>query len=96
MREIALTFFHARSAWLEKVMPVGADIIVSGRMEWFNGRPSMVHPDHITSAENAGELPLVEPVYPLTAGLSGRVLQRAIRQALRKLPDLPEWLAEGS
>lgn len=90
--EIALTFFHARSAWLEKVMPVGADIIVSGRMEWFNGRPSMVHPDHITSAENASQLPLVEPVYPLTAGLSGRVLHKAIRQALRKLPDLPEWL----
>ncbi len=90
--EIALTFFHARSAWLERTMPVGADIIVSGRMEWFNGRPSMVHPDHIALAENADELPLLEPVYPLTAGLSGRILRRAVTQAVERVPDMPEWL----
>ncbi|MEX0953673.1 MAG: ATP-dependent DNA helicase RecG [Rhizobiaceae bacterium] len=89
--EIALTFFHARAPWLEKVLPVGADVIVSGRMEWFNGRPSMVHPDHIVPAEEAASLPLVEPVYPLTAGLSGKLLVRAIQQAFALLPDLPEW-----
>ncbi len=91
--EIALTFFHARPAWIERTMPVGADIVVSGKMEWFNGRPSMVHPDHIALAENVSELPLVEPVYPLTAGLSGRVLHRAINQAANRLPEnMPEWL----
>jgi ATP-dependent DNA helicase RecG len=89
--EIALTFFHARAQWLEKVLPVGADVVVSGRMEWFNGRPSMVHPDHIVSAEEATSLPLIEPVYPLTAGLSGKVLARAIGQSFERLPDLPEW-----
>src|SRR5581483_2767891 len=47
--EIALTFFHAVDAWLDKQLPVGATRYVSGRMEWFNGRPSMVHPDHIVS-----------------------------------------------
>src|SRR5690606_26974857 len=45
--EITLTFFHAHAAYLEKQLPEGADVVVSGRMEWFNGRPSMVHPDHI-------------------------------------------------
>lgn len=89
--EIALTFFHANQAWLERTMPVGADIVVSGRMEWFNGRPSMVHPDHIALAENADELPLLEPVYPLTAGLSGKILSRAISQAVEKVPLFPEW-----
>jgi ATP-dependent DNA helicase RecG len=89
--EIALTFFHANGPWLEKIMPVGADIVVSGRMEWFNGRPSMVHPDHIASAEEADSLPLIEPVYPLTAGLSPKTLRRAIAQALARLPEMPEW-----
>jgi ATP-dependent DNA helicase RecG len=51
----------------------------------------MVHPDHVALAEEAGALPLVEPVYPLTAGLSPKVLRRAIGQALERLPDLPEW-----
>ncbi|MFK0689505.1 ATP-dependent DNA helicase RecG [Mesorhizobium sp. IMUNJ 23033] len=89
--EIGLTFFHAHAAYLEKAMPVGEHVVVSGRMEWFNGRPTMVHPDHIALASDAEALPLVEPVYPLTAGLSGKVLRRAIGQALGRLPELPEW-----
>src|SRR6185312_9420739 len=89
--EIALTFFHANTAWLERSLPVGEEVTVSGRMEWFNGRPSMVHPDYIARAADAGGLPLVEPVYPLTAGLSGKVLRRAIGQALERVPELPEW-----
>ena len=52
----------------------------------------MVHPDHIALAGEADNLPLVEPVYPLTAGLSAKVLRRAIGQALARLPELPEWL----
>ncbi|MCV3241593.1 ATP-dependent DNA helicase RecG [Mesorhizobium sp. ZC-5] len=90
--EIGLTFFHAHAAYLEKAMPVGENIVVSGRMEWFNGRPTMVHPDHIALAGQADGLPLLEPVYPLTAGLSSKVLRRAIGQALARLPQLPEWL----
>ena len=90
--EIALTFFHAHAAYLEKSLPEGEHVVVSGRMEWFNGRPSMVHPDHIARADDTEALPLVEPVYPLTAGLSAKVLRRAIAGALEKLPELPEWL----
>jgi ATP-dependent DNA helicase RecG len=89
--EIALTFFHAHAAYLEKQLPEGEQVLVSGRMEWFNGRASMVHPDHIALASEAESLPLVEPVYPLTAGLSGKVLRRAVAQALGRLPTLPEW-----
>ncbi|WP_159585789.1 ATP-dependent DNA helicase RecG [Chelativorans xinjiangense] len=89
--EIALTFFHAHQAYLERQLPVGAEVLVSGRMEWFNGRPSMVHPDYIVPAAEAEALPPLEPVYPLTAGLSAKVLRRAIGRALARLPDLPEW-----
>ncbi len=89
--DIALTFFHAHAAYLEKQLPEGGQVVVSGRMEWFNGRPTMVHPDHIAPAEEAESLPLVEPVYPLTAGLSPKVLRRAVGQALERVPALPEW-----
>ncbi len=92
--EIALVFFRAQGGWLEKQMPVGEQITVSGRMEWFNGRPQMVHPDHIVLTEDAGALPLIEPVYPMTAGLSGKVLKRAMAQALSRIPALPEWQNE--
>ncbi|MDG4886080.1 ATP-dependent DNA helicase RecG [Mesorhizobium sp. WSM4887] len=89
--EIALTFFHAHAAYLQKMLAEGERVVISGRMEWFNGRPTMVHPDHIAPLDEAEGLPLVEPVYPLTAGLSAKVLRRAIGQALGRLPELPEW-----
>ncbi|WP_274424503.1 ATP-dependent DNA helicase RecG [Chelativorans sp. YIM 93263] len=89
--EIALTFFHARQQWLEKILPTGAEVLASGRMDWFNGRASMVHPDYIVPAAEADTLPPLEPVYPLTGGLSPKVLRRAIGQARERLPELPEW-----
>ena len=89
--EIALVFFHARPNWLERALPVGETRYVSGRVEWFNGAPQMVHPDYIVDEAGFADLPRMEPIYPLTAGLSIRVLRRAIAAALSELPDLPEW-----
>jgi ATP-dependent DNA helicase RecG len=89
--EVALTFFRGHREWLEKQLPVGETVIVSGKMDWFNGRPSMVHPDHMSSLADAADLPLVEPVYPLTAGLSGKIVRKAVDRALGLLPPLPEW-----
>ena len=90
--EITLTFFHAKGDWLQKALPEGERMLVSGRIEWFNGRPSMVHPDHMVPVSRAEDLPALEPVYPLTAGLSTKVLRRAVLGATTRLPDLPEWL----
>ncbi len=90
--EIILTFFHAQLPWLEKMLPEGETVIVSGKVEWFNGRASMVHPDYIASLEDAANLPMVEPVYPSTAGLSSKTLGRAMKEALTRVPVLPEWI----
>ncbi len=42
----------------------------------------------------ADNLPLVEAVYPMTAGLSAKVLRKAIEGGCRKLPVFPEWIDE--
>lgn len=89
--EIALTYFRAKSAWLEKLYPVGETVIISGKMEWFNGRPTMVHPDQAISLADMEKFPFVEPVYPLTAGLGQRQAAKAVHAALEGLPVLPEW-----
>jgi ATP-dependent DNA helicase RecG len=93
--ELALTFFHVKGNWLEKALPVDETVIVSGKVDWFNGRASMVHPDYMVRAAEAGSLPLVEPVYGLTAGLSSKLLHKSIEAAVARVPDLPEWLDES-
>ncbi|PPJ46645.1 DNA helicase RecG [Rhizobium sp. KAs_5_22] len=90
--ELALTFFRVKGNWLEKALPVDETIIVSGKVDWFNGRPSMVHPDLMVKASEAENMPLVEPVYPLTAGLSPKVLRKQIEHAVERVPELPEWV----
>jgi ATP-dependent DNA helicase RecG len=93
--ELALTFFRVKGNWLEKALPVDETVTVSGKVDWFNGRPSMVHPDYMVRAGEAENLPLVEPVYPLTAGLSARILRKAVEAALPRIPDFPEWIEEA-
>ena len=86
-----LIFFHASASYLQKLLPVGERRIVSGRIEDYAGRPQMPHPDHVVAPDKADDLPLLEPVYPLTAGLSGKTLRKAALQAVARLPKLPEW-----
>lgn len=86
-----LVFFHAERKFIERQLPVGAERYVSGRIEHYGDATQMVHPDYIVAPEARNELPLLEPVYPLTAGLSGKILGKAIRQALERVAMLPEW-----
>ena len=90
-----LIFFHARDEYLRRMLPTGARRIVSGKAELFDGIAQMVHPDHMLPLEDAGEIPDFEPVYPLTAGVTQRVMAKGVQSALTRLPDLAEWIDPG-
>jgi ATP-dependent DNA helicase RecG len=93
--EMALVFFRAKGNWLEKSLPIDETVMVSGKVDWFNGRVSMVHPDHVARLSEGQSLPLIEPVYPLTAGLSPKILRKTIEAAVERVPDLPEWIDDS-
>lgn len=88
---IDLVFFRAQPQFIEGQLPVGEVRTISGRIERYGDALQMAHPDYILSPEKRDELPLLEPVYPLTAGLTGKVLVKACRQALERTPTLEEW-----
>ena len=90
--EFQLVFFHARGEYLQKLLPTGQRRLVSGRVELFDGIAQMVHPDHVLRCEEAGELPLFEPVYPLVAGVTQKIVAKGVASALARTPDLPEWI----
>ncbi len=75
----------------EKQMPVGAKLLVSGKVELFSGRRVMAHPQHVVPADRPEQMPPIEPVWPLTAGLWPRQVANAMAQALSRVPSLPEW-----
>ncbi|WP_425408660.1 ATP-dependent DNA helicase RecG [Hyphococcus sp.] len=92
---VTLVFFHARADYLKKQAPEGSQRLVSGKIEDFNGQRQMAHPDYIADPENPGDMPVFEPVYPLTAGLSSNVLRKAVAQSLDRAPVLAEWQDES-
>ena len=88
---IDLVFFHVEKKFIVRQLPIGEVRYVSGRVEQYGETLQMTHPDYIVEPERRHELPLLEPVYPLTAGLSGKVLGKAARQMMERVPPLPEW-----
>jgi len=89
---LTVAFFHAREDYLRRALPPGEKRLISGEVETYGGELQMTHPDHVLKLEEAQDLPPYEPVYPLTAGLSGKVLAKAVAAALERVPELPEWL----
>jgi ATP-dependent DNA helicase RecG len=89
---LVLAYFHAKGDQIARMLPVGAERVISGRVEFYGAVPQIVHPDRIAPADSEEQVRGVEPVYPLTAGLSSRVVARAVAVACERAPALPEWL----
>ncbi len=89
--DLTLTYFNASRDYLQKLLPVGERRYVSGTVELYDHMLQMVHPDRVVAEADLAKLPLVEPVYPLTEGLTLNQVRRAADAALARLPTLPEW-----
>ena len=87
---------------IQKLVQVGSEFLVYGRVGFFQGSPQLTHPEiEVFQGEAAGRPEFLEPVYPTTEklkirGLGGRQLGK-LTQALfniLKERDLPENLPE--
>lgn len=92
--DLILIFFKAYPDSLQKLLPVGSERIVSGKLDAFNGTLQMNHPDYIGRPEEEDNIKGIEPVYPLTAGISNKMMRKYINAALGCTPQLPEWQDE--
>ena len=93
--EFMLVYFHAKGDFLQGLLPTGQRRVVSGKAEIFDGVAQMPHPDHVLRPEEAGQLPPYEPVYPLVAGITQKLVAKGVAAALQRCPDLPEWIDAG-
>jgi ATP-dependent DNA helicase RecG len=89
---LSVAYFRGKRDMLERMFPIGQTRLVSGAVTMYEGMRQMLHPDHVVDPSRGEAPPNVEPIYPLTAGLPGRTLARAIQTALETAPETPEWL----
>jgi ATP-dependent DNA helicase RecG len=84
--ELELVWFKGIS-YVEKILEVGVDYLVFGKIGFFNGKPQMAHPDlEIFVPQKAGGKIFLEPIYSTTEKLKARGLNaKAISKLTHQL-----------
>lgn len=88
---VHLIWFAGSPRHIESLAPRGERRLVTGKVERFNNEVQIAHPDYILPLDKADEIPLSEPVYPATQGLTSRVMRKLAQGALAATPELDEW-----
>ncbi len=89
---LTLIYFRANRNWLERTFRLNSQVMASGLVQDHSGGRQMLHPDHVVNPVEDELPPEVEPVYPMTAGLTGRQLRKFLGAALDGLPAFGEWI----
>jgi ATP-dependent DNA helicase RecG len=78
--------------WIAEAMQPGTRWVLCGKVEAKFGGKTLQNPAY---EPFDGSLPGILPVYPVTEGVSQKVLRALIRDALKLAGDFPETLPEG-
>ncbi len=91
-----LTVFFFGQPYLQNQLKRGEQVVVSGRVEQYLGKPSMNNPEwELLEFDNLHTRAIV-PVYPLTKGLPARTLRRIMKSTVDYwAPRLPDYLPES-
>ncbi|MCR5506609.1 MAG: ATP-dependent DNA helicase RecG [bacterium] len=87
---ITLNFFNAGN-YLQRSIPVGAKICISGKIEEFDGGRCMSHPDYVVPISQFEKIAGLEPVYPLTYAITNKMIRNVVDVVLSNMPTVPEW-----
>jgi len=96
-----LVWFRGQK-WIKKQLKTGSEYVVFGKVNWYNGRFSMPHPDMELSSEHRKGLRIkMQPVYPSTEklsnrGITNRLMSGWVKQLLEELEShFAETLPKG-
>ncbi len=89
---IHLVFFNANRPFLEKMLPLQTQVTVTGTLDKYNAQWQIVHPEILKTPKTALTETQFEPIYPLTQGITTRILRDIIDKALDTASFPSEWL----
>ncbi|MGI6500405.1 MAG: ATP-dependent DNA helicase RecG [Anaerostipes sp.] len=89
-----MTFTWFNMPYLKKQIHRGEDYIFVGCPIYKNGRMVMEHPEIFTMDNYKMQQQTLQPVYPLTKGLSNKTVSKAVKQAEAYIQSIPEYLPD--
>ena len=82
-------FFNSYEGYVKKILPLGKEITISGKISYFKNKYQLTNPKYIS--EDSSLIKQVHNQYSLTEGISEKVYNKIINQIISKLPVLDEW-----
>ena len=87
--EIDCVFFNSYEGYVKKILPLGKEITVSGKITYFKNKYQLTNPKYIS--EDSSIIKQVHNTYSLTEGISEKIYNKIINQIIKKLPIFDEW-----
>ena len=82
-------FFNSYEGYVKKILPLGKEITISGKISYFKNKYQLTNPKYIS--EDSSIIKQVHNKYSLTEGISEKVYNKIIDQIISELPELDEW-----
>ncbi|CAN5257082.1 ATP-dependent DNA helicase RecG [soil metagenome] len=92
---VSLVYFGGHPGWAMKLLPIGEQRRVSGKLELYGQELQIVHPDQVLPLDEVDISPEREAIYPLSDGITSRRMGQLVAQAVERAPDLAEWIEPG-
>ena len=87
--ELDCIFFNSYEGYIKKILPIGKEVTISGKIGIFRNKYQLTNPKYIS--EDSTFIKQKHNKYSLTDGISEKVYNRIINQIINKLPTLSEW-----
>ena len=87
--ELDCVFFNSYEGYIKKILPIGKEITVSGKVARFRKKYQLTNPKYIS--EDSSLIKRKHKTYSLTEGISEKIYNKIINQIMDKLPILEEW-----
>ncbi len=87
--EIDCVFFNSYEGYIRKILPIGKEVTISGRIKYFRNKYQLTNPKYIS--EDSSIIKQKHNTYSLTEGISEKVYNKMIFQIIKNLPQIDEW-----
>ncbi len=87
--EIDCVFFNSYEGYIRKILPIGKEVTISGKIKYFRNKYQLTNPKYIS--ENSSIIKQKHNSYSLTEGISEKVYNKIIFQIIEDLPQIDEW-----
>jgi len=87
--ELDCIFFNSYEGYIKKILPLGKEVTISGKIGRFRNRYQLTNPKYVS--EDSSLIKQKHNSYSLSDGISEKVYNKIINQIIDKLPILDEW-----